>query len=191
MALLDLNNALEFYMESGFDPIPLKPGTKTPSLKNWPRESVFRMWNTRKPYSNIGIRCGGLLNVAVIDCDDKDTPGTFDNVRQLLETLGYVPGDYPVIQTASGIGRHIYLTFNGELPGDICRLDKVYGSGEFRYGPGAYVVAPPSVVSFNGLYSLIEGNFRRLPEVERADIEPLLNSIKDELRPVRKSGCLK
>jgi len=56
-----------------------------------------------------------------------------------LASLGLPFGSYPRVQTASGIGRHIYVTFSGALPGNYCKLTQEVGIGEFRYGPSAYI----------------------------------------------------
>lgn len=111
--------------------------------------------------------------MAFIDCDEYRT---FENVTHWLHELGYRGDSYPVVQTASGQGRHVYITLSGMLPGDARDLSNEIGNGEFRYGKGAYVVAPPSVISDNFGYSLISGDFSVRPTLEVKDVLPLLGN---------------
>ena len=76
--------------------------------------------------------------------------------------------------TPSG-GRHIYVSFRGGLPGHWRRLAPDFGKGEFRFGPAAYVAAPPSITD-RGSYELVAGDLRQLPELEVADVLPILGN---------------
>jgi len=167
-------NAVEIYAGLGFDTLPLLPGTKEAASASWPTAWPDEMWERAPDSANIGIRCGGESQLAVMDCDEEDAPGTFAHVQDFLFGLGFEPGSYPVVQTASGVGRQIYVTLTGTLPGHSRKWGATFGAGEFRYGPGAYVVAPPSIVD-GATYTLISGDFRQLPAVSVADILPLLN----------------
>ncbi len=173
-----LTKTAQEYYELDFDVIPIPPGQKEIKTAGWQKTDPIRLWRRADEQSNYGIRGGGVANVAVIDCDDKTQSGTFDNVQNWLWGYGLEPGSYPVVQTASGIGRHIYISMAGVLPGDARNLDKEFGAGELRYGPGAYVVAPPSRVDSSN-YSLISGDFRNLPSLQTADIVPLIGSMPD------------
>lgn len=166
--------ALEQYHELGYDTLPLAPGTKRPCRRSWQTASPGRLWEKAPEDANIGIRGGGPAAVAVIDCDDKNHPGTFEAVTNYLAGLGLQPGSYPLIKTASGIGRHIYLTWTGALDGHSCQLAQDVGAGEFRYGPGAQVAAPPSVVD-GGDYALLSGDYSHLPSLTLSDISTLIN----------------
>jgi hypothetical protein len=169
-----VREAIEQYSSLGFDTLPLQPGTKEARLKDWPRITPAQMWQAAPQDANIGIRAGGPARVAIIDCDEKERPGTFWNFQDWLAGLGYQPGDYPLIQTASGNGRHIYVTFAGELAGNFGIVSESFGAGEFRYGPGAYVVAPPSMVGGNA-YLLLTGDYHSLPALGKADVLQFLN----------------
>ncbi len=59
-------------------------------------------------------------------------------------------------------------------PGNVISFKPEVGAGDFRYGPGAYVVAPPSIVLGN-TYQLLEGDFKLLPIVKFSDLHPILN----------------
>lgn len=162
------------YTDLGFDTLPLMPGSKTTYVRAWERRPVHRLWQGAPANANIGIRAGGLANVAIIDCDDKNAPGTFETVSNYLAGLGV--RSCPIVKTASGIGRHIYVTFSGGLGGDARNLSAQIGAGEFRFGPGAYVAAPPSTISGGGTYWLLSGDFRNLPALALGDILPMLGN---------------
>jgi len=172
----DVESARQYYSQLGFDTLPLLPGEKRTDVKAWQSRPSYELWKFSINKSNIGIRCGGTSRIAVIDCDDKEKPGTANNVVKFLSDLGIVSSAYPLIRTASGIGRHIYIkTNNVPKQRHYSLVAKELGSGEFRFGPGAYVVAPPSVISKNNIYQLISGDFRKLPEVDFKDLLPILN----------------
>lgn len=170
-----ISDAQLFYEKWGFDTVPLRDGEKTPISRNWQKRDPDDMW-ARVPLDvNIGIRCGGRIGVAVLDCDEKTTPGTFENAKNWLGGLGFGPGRYPVVSTASGVGRHIYLRTNEHLDGNYRLLARDFGAGEFRYGPGSMVVAPPSDIGQTP-YQLISGDFRDLPLIEMVEVANILKS---------------
>ncbi|MCB2180201.1 bifunctional DNA primase/polymerase [bacterium] len=171
----DLASVREYYAEYGFDTLPLLPGTKRAGVKAWQSRSSLDLWQNVKVESNIGIRCGGQSKVAVIDCDDKEQPGTADKIFRFLSGLGLVQNSYPLVKTASGTGRHIYIKArNAPKDRHYFLIAGEVGAGEIRFGAGAYVAAPPSVVGDNSKYQLIAGDFRKLPEVDFKDLLPLL-----------------
>jgi hypothetical protein len=165
----NVREALELYAELGFDTLPLRPGTKQAMTRGWQRLPPEEMWKKAPNECNLGIRAGGKSRLAIIDCDEKNKPGTYQNFQNWLTGLGYQPGDYPLIQTASGNGRHIYVSFTGELAGHFGINSESFGEGEFRHGPGAYVVAPPSMVQGNA-YQLLSGDYHRLPALDNTDV---------------------
>jgi predicted transcriptional regulator len=158
----------------GFDTLPLLPGSKKPACRAWQTLGSELLWQSAPANSNLGLRAGGANRAAFLDCDTKNQPETFERAQGWLATLGYLPGDYPVIQTLSG-GKHIYLAFTGALPGAYRNLSPDFGAGEFRFGIGAYVVAPPSEVG-GVTYSLLDGDYRQLPRVSLTDVLPLLQN---------------
>lgn len=161
------------YDELGFDTLPLIPGAKAAYARAWQKRLPYRLWQTAPERANIGIRGGGLASVAFIDCDE---PRTFGNMTSWLAGLGYRNDSYPVVQTASGEGRHVYITLAGMLDGDARDLSNEIGGGEFRYGAGAYVVAPPSLIRDGGGYLLISGDYSIRPELSVRDILPILGN---------------
>jgi len=157
------------FIEAGYAAIPLKPNSKDPLSSSWQRRPPFLQWRDAKDDSNIGLRAGN--GIAFIDCDNKSDPETFANVVNWLDGLGYGPatGSLPVIQTASGVGRHVYANVKGPLLGSYRNLLAGMGKGELRYGYGAFVATFPSIVD-EGEYKLLQGDIARLPVLDVKDI---------------------
>jgi len=175
-----LHAARREYEALGFTTIPLIPGTKVTKNKGWPSRESEDMWRDQSSDSNVGIRMGGDLHLAVIDCDEKSLPGTFEMVSLFLLGMGYKPGDYPLVQTASETGRHIYLRLDGSLEKQIYFLAEEFGAGELRVGPGAYVVATPSMVG-GVKYTLLSGHFDTIPVVPVSILLPLIRTLDHTL----------
>lgn len=171
----DIQTARAQFLENGYDPIPLKPNDKKAAAGAWERRSTASQWDyAQKEYKqpNIGLRAGN--GKAFIDCDDKAKPGTADNVIRWLDGLGYNPGNYPLVQTASGIGRHVYVNFTGTLFGSGKKLVAAMGAGELKYGPGTQVATFPSTIDAQS-YTLLQGDIARLPELDIQDIAALVD----------------
>lgn len=177
-----LQSARQYYADLEMEPLPLHAGTKQAAVSGWQKRSSDSLWMNIKDEYNIGIRCGGSLNLAVIDCDDKNQPGTYENVSRYLQGLGFMPGNAPIVKTASGMGRHIYIRVNKPIQGDWHLLTDEMGAGELRFGRGSYVVAPPSAVG--NPYQLIAGDFRQIPQIAVPDLVP----IAGKLTPAENSG---
>jgi predicted transcriptional regulator len=166
----EISVALKEYQALGFDTLPLQPGTKTPAgITNWQYKDSSCLWENAPWGANIGIRCGGNKHLAVIDCDEKNTVGTYKGVEAILTGLGIHPDSYPLGKTCSEVGRHVYLRITESLSGDIQKLNPKIGAGELRYGKGSYVVGPPSIVE-QRIYKLISGNYSHIPVVRSADL---------------------
>jgi hypothetical protein len=175
--------ARDFYTKLGIDTIPLRPDDekgdengKKPIHSSWQKQAPRRMWSTAPQNANIGLRGGGEIGAAFLDCDDKKKAGTFDNVTNFLQGLGVT--EYPLIQTVSVVGRHIYLTVTDAPEGNWCNLAQAVGTGEFRFGPGSYIVAAPSVVSKRS-YNVLSGDFTHMPNISFADLRPILGEIME------------
>jgi Bifunctional DNA primase/polymerase, N-terminal len=175
VSLPDLAEARANYANLGFDTVPLHPNSKDAIDTRWPEREPADMWAKAPADANVGIRGAGLALAAFMDADEYKRPGTLANVQNWLWGLGFEPGGYPVVASASGRGRHIYLSLIGELPGDARHLAADIGAGEFRYGRGALVVACPSVVG-ERRYQLLEGDYRQPARVTVADVLPLLQN---------------
>lgn len=133
----------ERWQRAGLPTIPLRPGTKIPACVGWQERSTAEQWQeVNSGSSNIGVVCGG--DYAVIDCDTYET---YTAVNKWLREHGVSPLKIPTVTTASGYGRHVYITTTGTPPpGNARLLNAELGAGELRYGRGSYVVAPCSVV---------------------------------------------
>lgn len=154
------------YAALGYDPIPLRAGAKEPLRDGWQRLDATSQWLGAPASANIGLRGGGSLRAAFLDCDD---PETWEVARRWAAGLGYMPdGDYPLVATAHD-RRHVYLRLADSLPGHWKRLRRDFGRGELRFGPASYVVGPGSVVDGRE-YRLLAGDLRQLPRLERQDL---------------------
>ena len=177
MALYDdVREAARRYETVGIDTMPLEPGSKKTFTRNWPLLPPNILWQSAKVDSNIGIRCGGLARILVIDCDEDDCPGTVEKVQEYLAAINLKEGDYPFIKTASGIGRHIFLSLDDTIGGDAFHLSPEFGSGEVRFGSGSYVVAAPSRLSNGSNYEMVSGSLDLIPKICYEDIFPLINN---------------
>jgi len=130
-----LSSALA-YAENGWQVFPLRPGAKVPMggnghLDATVDEATIRDWWTRNPDSNIGIACGSVSGITVIDVDGPQGVASSKQVKGVPSTR--------MIKTPHGF--HLYFAYNpgfhtgaNFLPGLDVRND------------GGYVVGPPSVV---------------------------------------------
>lgn len=121
--------------------------------------SVIAAWWSRVPSANVGVATGrtaselpvdaslavagtGLSSPDVVDIDVKaGAPGLASLER--LRRAGLVSGPDAIVSTASG-GWHLY--FAGSMQGN----GTLRGYGVDFRSLGGYVVAPPSVVEFDG-----------------------------------------
>ena len=88
MTKLELNQWKEQYSTLEYCFFPLKPGTKKPiEGYSWKKEKPSFLWELAPNDSNIAIKCGGKSNLLVIDCDEKDSIGTFRNIEHYLSGL--------------------------------------------------------------------------------------------------------
>ncbi len=133
----DVLEAALAYKKLGFSIIPLKEKGKTPLIKSWrpfqkkpaSEEQIHKWWNAH-PRANIGIICGKVSGLVVLDADSK-------KARSFIKKNGFKRT--PVSATAKG--RHIYFKHPGE------RVRNKVGSelGLDIRADGGYVVAPPSI----------------------------------------------
>lgn len=159
----------------GYDVIPLKPGSKYPLRAGWKSSDPVKQWINAPKDANIGIRAGGSILAAFIDCDH---PMTYTNAVNWLSGLGLL--DYPIVKSPQGY--HVYVSFSGGLHGDYRNLADEFGQGEFRYGQGAYVAAPRSAVE-GEVYRYIASSLNQLPVINLADIIPILKNPEISTEP--------
>ena len=159
------------YLDLGYDAVPLRPGQKAAFCADWPRLSPVVQWQNAPSNANIGLRGGGDAQAAYADCDDWPT---WETVMRYLAGLGYyADGDYPTVATAHD-NRHAYVRLAQRPAGDFKLFRRAFGRGEFRYGPGAQVAAPPSVVD-GCEYRLLQGDLRQLPRLDLADLREFID----------------
>lgn len=165
-----LQDALEQYARAGYDTLPLRG--KDAFLRDWQHRAPREMWQHAPKSANIGIRCGGQLHLAVVDADNKKDSQTSGRVARFFAGLGLHENDYPNVSTPNA-GRHFYIALAETRAGAYCNLSPNIGAGEFRFGSGAYVAAPPSQVG-ERTYTLEAGDFEKLPRVALSDVRPIL-----------------
>lgn len=158
------------YLDHGIEPIPLYANGKSPIGDGWQHRPLSDLWCDAPLNANIGVRHGnGTIN---IDCDQSKGPETFSNVKRGLDGLGVT--EPPIVQTASVIGRGVYLRCNDIGDGVAFRkLSADIGAGELRFGVGSLSVLPDSQVNGN-TYKLISGSWQALPVVQWRDLLWLL-----------------
>ena len=162
--------AVEYYLQQGFDIIPIASGKKGPPLyRDWPNRDPYRMWKNAPPDSNIGIRFGGMKKVACIECDNRKSRETSSNIKNFLGSIGQDLSKFPMVVSASGGSLHIYFQLIESLERSYLILNKDLGAGEIRLGPGAFCVAPPSEINGN-FYKLCSGSFNHLPLLSLSQI---------------------
>lgn len=122
----------------GWAVIPIRPRSKQP-LVRWvpyqqrrPREIELRAWWRRWPKANLGIVCGGISGLMVLDLET--------GVK--LDAANPMPIS-PTVVTGTG-GRHYYLKLAECVEAPSVNLRGCGIQGELK-GEGTYVVAPPSV----------------------------------------------
>lgn len=150
------------YAELGWRSIPIKPGTKVPTLRGWQNHATTDPETLRKwfdgIYSNagIGIVTGQESGTWVLDIDPAH--GGRESLKQLVSLHGALPKG-PKVDTPSGgfhlyfanpEGMHVATTKNiGQLNGHSSGLDV--------RGDGGQVLAPPTTHPNGGLYAWSAG----------------------------------
>jgi len=186
----DTQTQRETFIQAGYDVIPLVPASKLPLRKAWERKPTVSQWYNAPTDANIGLRAGN--GIAFIDCDDKNKPGTFENVTRWLAGLGYDFEALPIVQTASGVGRHVYVNFSGALLGSRRNFVTTIGAGDFRYGAASYVATFPDIITGAGEYKLLQGDIKNLPVLDIHDIATLvdINAAVVETRQGKRPSAL-
>lgn len=165
--MTDVSQMARAYRLAGFLPFPLSPLQKVP-VEGTPLNQAFRI-----PFvddSNIGVFAGSRNNLAVIDAD-SDVSLRF--VTEKLKDMGL--WDWTtIVLTPRRKGYHFWLRLYDKPQGAQAyyKLSQAVGSGEFRVGRPAYVVAPCSVIA-EGQYEFVQGGiefFNDQPAVKWRDL---------------------
>lgn len=151
-----------YYYGLGFNPFPISnpyhppkksdyPLCKTPLFK-WGAfqkkkvkiDQINSWWDNRFPKANIGLICGSISNLMVLDVD-IDEERNIDGFEE-LETITPEGFDLekdlrtPTVRTGRG-GRHFYFKSHQRTPRKRTNIKK----GIDFQGEGSLVIAPPSV----------------------------------------------
>ncbi|SMO57760.1 phage/plasmid primase, P4 family [Gracilimonas mengyeensis] len=150
-----LNTALDL-VDKGFHIIPLHTPQendgcscgrscgsqgKHPRISDWPNNATnnpnqVREWWRSWPEANIGIVCGELSNLVVLDVDPRH--GGEKSLDELEERLGNFTQTTTII--TGGGGNHFYYRYPGQ--GKIKNSNGKLGDGLDIKTDGGYIVAP-------------------------------------------------
>lgn len=123
------------YLRAGWSVIPLRPGSKKPAVEWQPyiqekaTEQQVEEWWRSDPRRNIGLVCGPISGVCVVDVDQADPAPIYREAP--CDLIQRTPKGWHLVYKHPG---HHVLTRAGVLPGVDVR------------GDGGYIVAAPSVV---------------------------------------------
>lgn len=130
------------YAGRGWPVLPCAPRGKRPLIRGGVHSATtdpetIRRWWSRWPEANIGLACGAVSGLVVIDVDG-------DQGAASLEALEHSHGPLPATLTArTGRGaHHVYRLPAGAVIG--CSTGRL-GEGIDIRGDGGYVIAAPSV----------------------------------------------
>jgi len=115
-------------------------------------EDTIRVWWTRWPTANIGIRTGSVSGVIVIDVDDR-------TAMPALAAVGAIP---KTLRVRTGKGLHIYFG----APTQPIRPRTALIPGIDVRGDDSYVVAPPSVHASGRRYAFdrVDATIAAMPD---------------------------
>lgn len=157
----------------GFKVFPLAVGEKIPVGGKGVHdasddEEVIAQWARRTPRANIGIACGAVSGITVIDLDPRS--GSEKSVADFAaRTQIFTPT--VSAQTANG-GYHLYYAYEPELKNS----KSVLAPGIDVKTTGGYVVAPPSVLTGGRCYrwtnSPLGGSLPKLPRWAFEKLKP-------------------
>lgn len=129
-----------YHRQWGCNVIPLRYKSKKPALHQWQQwqstrvsDEQIREWGMADKFGNIGLVCGDISRMAVLDIDN---PAAVDWLQ--IDFNKVWQAGAAVVQT--GGGYHIYMRTNQHVP---TRQLPRFGV-ELRAN-GAYVLAPPSI----------------------------------------------
>ena len=132
--------------------IPLQPRGKKAAIKRWTpyqterasADQITRWW-TANPEANIGLICGAISDLFVMDVDDEDA-------LPALKDAGF-PLDTMRVRTSKGL--HFYYKYPGY---NIPTVKQCLPGIDVR-GDGGYVAAPPSEHESGHIYATVDGDY--------------------------------
>lgn len=170
-------HAAVLYALGGISVIPLV-GKKCPiSWREYQRKAAqpntVARWASQGWLQNVGIVCGQVSRLVVIDLDGLSAVALFEKqFPELLDTF--------TVLTGSGTGRHFYLA-PVHMPPTTRVMGLPEGNIELR-AKGCYVVAPPSIHPETGAAYCVE---RAMPVKQVQDLRAVQNWIMRLLRAKR------
>ncbi|MBO6584755.1 MAG: bifunctional DNA primase/polymerase [Gracilimonas sp.] len=191
----NLSKALEL-IDNNFKLIPLHTPTpngqcscgqrcdsqgKHPRIRNWTEKASndpgqIREWWQKWPEANIGIVCGRLSNIVVLDMDPRHKGE--ESLEALEQELG-VFTQTTTIMTGGG-GKHFYYLYPGE--NKIRNSSGKLGEGLDVKTDGGYVVAPGSLHKSGSKYDFLFGLEEIKPFPDKL-VKRLRNHRKTENKP--------
>ena len=181
-----------YYHSIGFNVIPIrskgpqKEDYKMPLLLEWKPYQTKKVtvdninnWWSRWPTANIGLICGSISNLAVLDIDvDK---GGLESLEKIAPKE-FRPDDLttPTAKTGRiGGGLHFYFRCNYPLG----KITNLMPGLDFQ-GEGSYVVAPPSVHFSGNYYTWVKS----ISEFERIEMPSWLLKVIEDHNKKRGNG---
>jgi hypothetical protein len=161
----------KFYQSKGLVPLPLVPKGKFPSVEGWQQRNL-NSEITAKAFAaknNIGILCGEVSGIFVLDIDNKDRGVEIYN-RLLLER-GIAENDLTLVATTGSGGKHLFFKYNPQY-GTSTGVIKFGGEPvgwDIRSNGGQVVVEPSEhpetkrQYKFEGDLETIVGRIQYLP----------------------------
>lgn len=134
--------ALQYRNQRGWCPIPVgrdkKPlGKWAPFQKRQPTNDEIKAGFSRTPQPNIGVVCGALSNLVVLDIDGEE------GFRSLRDKGLEIP---ETLSVKTGRGKHYYFLHPGVPTRNFAKGRSSFPLPDVDFrGDGGYVVAPPSL----------------------------------------------
>ncbi len=164
-------HALWYVTEYALPVLPLRRGEKLPATAHGVKDASTCLdqldrWATTSPEANLGIACGGMARVVVLDFDALEA--------EPVLTAKYGPRPATWTATTPRGGLHEYYAYPSTVTlGNT--VAKLAPHVDTRATAG-YVVAPPSSLADGRGYSWVAG--RTPSDLERADLPaPLLEAL--------------
>jgi P4 family phage/plasmid primase-like protien len=132
------------YADRGWKVLPIPRGRKYPRFEKWPSlattdPEVIEDWWGRWPSDGVGIACGEVSGLFVIDVDVANGKVGAKTLADLEAIHGELPETYTV-RTPTG-GWHFYFRYDPARPVGMPDL----GLDVNTRGDGGQVVAPPTI----------------------------------------------
>lgn len=144
-----LLKAALWYGRRGLSVIPIRPKGKIPSVKWEPYQTEqatseqIRQWWRKWPSANIGIVCGKISGITVVDADSQAGREALEEF--LPDTLAM-----PMVRTENGW--HYYFKYVPGIPNKV----RAIRDCDVR-NDGGYVIAPPSINENGRAYKWMDG----------------------------------